>query len=87
MTRMITVVDVMRDMNVEFTRQLGWQAGNAVRDQWVKRYGSLPPKEMRNKTQQAGRHLVAVYPEAWRRIIEDVIRYYRGGSARQGRLL
>jgi DNA polymerase III epsilon subunit family exonuclease len=81
---MITVADVIRDMGIELTPHLGWGVGGYVRDLWTaKHHGELPAKELRNKSRGGGTHLIAVYPEDWRKQIEEAIRSYSGKPSAQ----
>lgn len=50
-----------------------WAVGAAVRDRYQEIYGSLPVKDNRPKTNGAGTHCFALYPETFEPIIEQVI--------------
>jgi hypothetical protein len=84
--RGITVVSVCRDLNIEPTPELTWRVGAIVRDMYLKQYGCLPDKDLRNKTNGQGTHCFAIYPESWREKIAEVIRHHQTEKQRQGEL-
>jgi hypothetical protein len=84
--RVITVVDVCRDLQIEPEPRLTWPVGNAVRNLYESRYGELPEKALRTKTSGAGSHCFATYPEHMRGDIERIIRLYDGEAQRQSDL-
>jgi hypothetical protein len=79
----ITVPNVCRDMGVEPTPELMWSVGLIVVNIYKKRYGALPPKDLRFKTYDDGVHCFAIYPETFRSTIEDTIRAQVHEKARQ----
>ena len=81
---MMTVVDVLRSMQIEPTPDLTWRVGAAVRDMYETTYGAAPPKALRDKTNAGGTHCFAVYPEEMRPMIVRVIRTMQTETARQG---
>lgn len=81
MTR-ITVIDVFKAKGLEPEPKLTWAVGAAVRDRFVDRYGRLPAKELRAKASGRGSHCFAVYPEAFRGVIEDAINVVTKGAPR-----
>lgn len=83
---MITVVDVMRDLGLEVTPSLSWSIGAAVRALYEERYGALPDKALRAKTNGAGSHCFAVYPEHMRADIVAIVRRHKVESDRQLRM-
>jgi len=83
----ITIVDVMRHLGVEVTRELSWSVGARVRDLFEMRHGALPRKELRLKTDgSGGTHCFAVYPVTMWDDIEKVILAHEIDRDRQGRL-
>jgi hypothetical protein len=79
----ITIVDVMRALQVEPTKRVTWLVGPRVRDRWSDIHGGPPPKALRQKTAGAGTHCFAVYPVAFRPEIEAIIRAHGTEAARQ----
>lgn len=50
-----------------------------MRDWWLDRTGYLPQKRLHPKTYQHGSHCHAVYPDAMRPVIKQLVRkYFRG---------
>jgi hypothetical protein len=84
--RGLTVVDVCRDLRIEPTPSLTWAVGAVVRDIYEQRYGCLPEKDLRNKTNGPGTHCFAIYPESMRAEIAAVIRHHQTEAQRQGEL-
>ena len=84
--RGITVIDVCRELQIEPTPALTWPVGNAVRDLYEQRYGCLPEKDLREKTNGTGSHCFAIYPEGMRNDIERIIRLHDWERQRQGDL-
>lgn len=58
-----TIIDVARALNVAFTKHLSWSVGLAVRQHFEKKYGRIPPHQLRTKTCGVGVHCFVVYPE------------------------
>lgn len=81
----ITVIDVMRQMGVELDPEITWSVGARVRDIYEQRYGQLPAKALRQKTNAGGTHCLAVYPESMRATIVSIIRTHQTNKAAQGR--
>jgi hypothetical protein len=81
--RLITVIDVCRELRVEPTSALTWPVGDAVRDIFEERFGRPPTKMLRPKTNGGGSHCFAVYPEAFRGVIEAVILDHQAEKERQ----
>jgi len=84
--RGITIVDVLHDLRIEPTPTLTWAVGAAVRDLYESRYGCLPEKDLRNKTNGPGTHCFAIYPESMRAEIVQVIHHHQTEAQRQGEL-
>ena len=82
----ITVIDVCRSLNVEPDPSLTWPVGNLVRGLYERRYGALPEKDLRLKTNGGGSHCFAIYPEHMRADIERIIRAHAHERRRQGDL-
>lgn len=82
----ITIVQVCRDLGVEPTPELTWSVGMRVRDLYERRYGALPEKDLRPKTNARGSHCFAVYPEHMRPDIARVIKAHAWERRRQGDL-
>lgn len=82
---MITVIDVLREMGIEPSKDLSWKLGIKVCLRYKEVYGQLPPKDLRPKTCGVGVHCFALYPESFRAIIVGIIndqfdhRYYFAG--------
>jgi hypothetical protein len=81
--RGITIIDVMRELQVEPTPRLSWEVGAAVRDYYEQFYGCLPEKELRPKTNAGGTHCFAVYPESMKPKIIKIIKLHEWESQRQ----
>jgi len=79
----ITVVDVIRSMQIEPTPALTWMVGARVRELYYERMGVLPPKELRTKTAGIGSHCFAIYPAVMRENIEAIVRECETEAARQ----
>jgi hypothetical protein len=84
--RMITVPEVGKEMNFSLEKNVAWAVGAAVRDLYQNRYGELPKKRLRRKTNGGGSHCFAVYPEHMRQSIEQIIRMHEVEVSRQGSL-
>jgi hypothetical protein len=83
---MITVIDVIRELNIEPTKELSWSVGNAVRDLYERRHGELPQKALRQKTNEEGSHCFAIYPEEMKEEIMNIILEHDFETKRQGDL-
>lgn len=75
---MITVCSVMRALGMDAGSDLGkrvaWSAGARVRDLWKASHdGERPLVRLTPKTNGAGTHDKATYPEHWRARIEAAI--------------
>lgn len=58
-----TVIDVIRHLRIEPTPGFDWSVGHLVRNRYVERYGALPPKDNRRKTNNPKAvHCFAIYP-------------------------
>lgn len=79
----ITVIDVFRELGLEPVPSATWAVGAAVRDEFYSRFGMLPQKALRPKTDGPGSHCFAVYPEEWRPIIEEKARSIAVEAAKQ----
>lgn len=82
----LTVVDVCRQLRIEPTPKLTWAVGTAMRDLYEQRYGCLPEKDLRAKTNGPGTHCFAIYPHSMRDDIVRIIRYHQTEAQRQGEL-
>ena len=83
----ITVIDVMRSMNVEITPDLSWSVGAAVRERWRMTHDDeLPKKRLRSKTSGGGSHCFAVYPLEWDKIIREIVNSFTTQKQKQGEL-
>ena len=82
----ITVPKVCKAMGVEPNPEMMWSVGQIVVRKFQQRYGSLPPKDLRQKTYTEGVHCFAIYPEHMRSTIEDTIRAHGYKQRRQGDL-
>src|SRR5262245_35404520 len=83
---MITIIDVMRSMRLECEPNVAWSIGARVRDLYERKYGHLPVKELRPKTNDGGTHCFAIYPDSMRDEIELIILSHLTQAARQGDL-
>jgi hypothetical protein len=81
--RLITVIDVCRELRVEPTSALTWPVGDAVRGAFEERFGRPPVKALRQKTKGGGSHCFAVYPETFRGVIRAIILSHQAEKARQ----
>lgn len=77
---MITVVTVIREMGIKPYPELTWSVGALMRDWWLDTTGRLPPKRLRPKTYQRGVHCFAIYPDAMRPVIRQIVRQHFGGQ-------
>jgi hypothetical protein len=84
--RGITIIDVFRELKIEPTPSLTWAVGAAVRDIYEQRYGCLPEKDLRNKTNGPGSHCFAIYPETMRPTIVRMVAEHDSEAKRQGDL-
>jgi hypothetical protein len=82
----ITVPGVCRDMRIEPNKDMMWSVGQIVVKEYLRRYGALPPKDLRRKTYTEGVHCFAIYPEHMRKYIESVFEAHMAEAARQGDL-
>ena len=73
---MITVIDVLRSMGIEPSKQLSWKIGIAVVTRFRQINGALPIKDLRTKTSGTGVHCFALYPESFRPEIVSIINDY-----------
>ncbi len=84
-----TVPQELKRLGFDPTNRDSWQIGWAVRDRWVELTGDLPPKELRTKTNGAGSHCFALYPEWWRegrKLVRDMAGILAIERDRQGDL-
>lgn len=79
----ITIIDVCRDLEIEPEPHLTWPVGSAVRELFERKYGRLPEKELRAKTNGAGSHCLAVYPKRMWAEIARIIHLHNGEAQRQ----
>ena len=86
MSDQITVMDVLRSMKIEITPALSWSVGAKVRERYRALTTRDPEKELRKKTDGAGSHCFAVYPETMRPEIERIIRDHATTAAAQASL-
>jgi hypothetical protein len=87
MSKRISIVDVIRWMNIDPESQLCWTVGALAREQWRNQYGTLPEKQLRPKTDgSGGSHCLAVYPISWRARIAKIVSAYASQASRQGSL-
>ena len=83
---MITVIDVMRELDVEITPDLAWAVGSQVRSLYEQQYGELPQKALRPKTNAGGTHCFAIYPNHMRGDIARIVQLHKVDAARQMKL-
>jgi hypothetical protein len=69
----ITIIDVCRELGLEPEKNAMWDIGAKVRKLYTDKFGELPPKDLRDKTNGPGQHMFAVYPLSMKREIIDVI--------------
>jgi len=79
----ITIIDVGRDKGYELTPEVTWSVGLVVVNAYKKKYGALPPKDLRYKTYDNGVHCFAIYPETMRATIEAAYAAHFIEKARQ----
>lgn len=83
----ITVIDVMKSMNIEITPDMSWSVGAAVRERWrMTHNGELPKKGLRSKTAGTGSHCFAVYPREWDKVIREIVMSFTTQKQKQGEL-
>lgn len=82
----ITVTEVARSLQLELPQREAWSVGAEVRDIYERRYGKLPPKDLREKTNDGGTHCFALYPEYMREQIAKIIKRHKADQERQGDL-
>lgn len=80
---MITVPDVMRELDLDWTNEEAWHIGAAVRERWRQLHGSLPKKQLRKKTCGAGSHCFAIYPENFKPEIRRIVDMHTAAKAAQ----
>ena len=77
---MISVVEVIQSEGFEYSKALAWSAGRAVSKAWRKETGQAPDYAMKPKTLGVTgggpAHMKAVYPEAWRPRIREIVAGY-----------
>jgi hypothetical protein len=79
----VTVHDVAKDMGVELDDVTAWSVGAQVAAAWGWQSGTPPLKDLRTKKKGAGSHCFALYPPAFRKRMELIIRAYRPPGADQ----
>lgn len=72
----ITIIDVCRQEKVEPVPALTWAVGAQVAALYERRYGRLPSKDLRTKTNGSGSHCFAVYPLRMRDEIANIIKMF-----------
>ena len=82
----ITVLDVARELGLELDPTQAWSAGARVQEAYTSRFGQLPVKDLRRKTYGPGSHCFAIYPPAFRPLIENVLRDIGAADSAQGKL-
>ncbi len=73
MSRRITVQEVARAIGATLGSREAWSIGSVMSTEYEKRFGSLPPKELRPKTNGSGSHCFATYPPSWEPMIRRAI--------------
>ena len=71
---MFTVIDVIRSMKIEPTRELTLAVGNSASKTYLDKFGVLPDKELRRKTKGSGTHCIAVYPTEFRATVRKIVK-------------
>jgi hypothetical protein len=79
----VTVIDVLREMGIEPTRELTWSVSPKVRNIWEQETGGRPGHDLRGKTYGGGSRFFAVYPASFKPKIMEVIRAHRTEAAKQ----
>ena len=78
MSDQISVVEVITAAGWPYSKKLAWTVGREVSREWRKEFDRAPDYAMKPKTSKsassAPAHMKAVYPEEWRKRIEDVAR-------------
>lgn len=82
-----TIPQVFADLGFEPNKHETWAAGDRVRMRYVDATGSLPPKDLRQKTNGPGSHCFAIYPPEWRATAEAIVLQIATTRAAQGRLV
>ena len=71
---MTTIRDRIIFLGLEYPgKHLAWALGNLVRDAYCKRYGELPQKGLRDKTNAHGSHCFALYPDEFLPDVDAII--------------
>lgn len=81
--RYITIIEVMRDMGVEPTKDVSWPVGETVSNHWESLHGERPLRRTCPKTNGGGSHSFAVYPEEWRPLIEKIVNEHKPDPSKQ----
>jgi hypothetical protein len=79
----ITVIEVIQDMGIEPTKELDWRVGKMMQEWFERTFGAPPIKDNRKKTNGTGTHCFALYPEFFRKVIENFVRLCDIELARQ----
>lgn len=69
-----TVIDRIKSLGIQTENRFCWAVGDAVRDEWERQEGGAPEKALRPKTNGAGSHCLAVYPNGFRPVADALIR-------------
>jgi len=72
----LSVPDVLRAMGVVLDDDVVWIVGSKIADAWVLHTGTRPLKDLRRKRTGHGSRCYAIYPPAFRKQMEIIIRSF-----------
>jgi hypothetical protein len=85
-----TIIEVLRDLQIEPDKSLTWGLGTAVAAEFRKQTGEMPPIRRQPKTDRNAshppKHAICTYPEWFRPIVLNLVRQRRTEAVRQGDL-
>lgn len=82
----ITIGEVAQGLKLKLPSSVAWSIGAEVREIYERRYGKLPPKDLRVKANDHGSHCFATYPAYMREQIAKIIKAHQVETERQGSL-
>tara|TARA_Y100000310_G_C20369726_1_gene662951 strand:- start:17 stop:313 length:297 start_codon:yes stop_codon:yes gene_type:complete len=82
----VTIPAMIAELKLKYTKRLAWAAGNLCRHRWQEMTGTLPTKELRQKTTGEGSHCFAVYPNTFRPEMRRVLVSLQAADDEQLRL-
>lgn len=73
-------------MGADLDSRTAWSVGSIVAEEYVRRVGAQPPKDLRPKTNGPGSHCFAIYPPMWESLIRSTIQAHIDTERSQGDL-